>query len=279
MNALLRCRLTISTLRKNVKTSMGTIDELKNSLDFSGTANSINKEFDSISTGGLSSAIMGAKSSFTAFEIASIAAIANITNRVIDLGIQMVKSLSIDNISTGWAMYAESAISEATLLAQGLEQTDVTNALDELRTYADETSFSFSSMLAAVAKMTANGMGLEEAVSASIGYSNWAATEGKEAAEAARLMIQINQAIGAGRVRYQDWKSVEMATMASMEFKTQTLETAVAMGELIQNVDGTYTALNGMTFDGAQFAQSLEAGWFTSDVLMNVLGDYARWLG
>ncbi len=260
---------------KNVKTSMGTIDELKNSLDFSGTANSINKEFDSISTGGLSSAIMGAKSSFTAFEIASIAAIANITNRVIDLGIQMVKSLSIDNISTGWAMYAESAISEATLLAQGFEQADVTETLEKLLWYSDETSYSFTDMVDNMSKFTASGQGLEESSKAMMGIANWAALSGQNAGVASRAMYQLSQAMSTGAVRLMDYKSIQTANMDTKEFRETVLNTAVALGQLSQNVDGTYTTMTGKTFNTGQFTTELDELWFTSEVLMKSLDKYS----
>lgn len=260
---------------KNVKTSMSTIDKLKNSLDFSGTANSINKEFDSISTGGLSSAIMSAKSSFTAFEVATIAAIANITNRVIDLGIQMVKSLSTDNIGAGWQKFGQSAISEATLLAQGFEQADVTETLEKLLWYSDETSYSFTDMVDNMSKFTASGQGLEESSRAMMGIANWAALSGQNAGTASRAMYQLSQAMAAGSVRLMDYKSIQNANMDTKEFRETVLATAVAMGELTQNVDGTYTTMTGKTFNTGQFTTELDELWFTSEVLMSSLDKYS----
>ena len=45
----------------NVKTSMGTIDKLKDSLNFSGTANRLNNELNSVNVNALSGAILSAK--------------------------------------------------------------------------------------------------------------------------------------------------------------------------------------------------------------------------
>lgn len=259
----------------NVKTSMGTINDLKNSLDFSGTANSLNKQLNHVDVSGLSGAILSAKNSFTAFEIAGIAAIANITNRVIDLGIQMVKSLSTDQIASGWEKFGQTATSEATLLAQGFEQADVTNILEKLLWYSDETSYSFTDMVDNMSKFTASGQGLDESAKAMMGIANWAALSGQNAGVASRAMYQLSQAMATGSVRLMDYKSIQNANMDTKEFRETVLSTAVAMEQLIQNVDGTYTTLSGKTFTAGQFTMELDELWFTSDVLMESLDKYS----
>lgn len=259
----------------NVKTSMGTIEQLKNSLDFSGTANSINGQLNGINTGGLSTAIMNAKMSFTAFEIATIAAIANITNRVIDLGIQMVKSLSTDQIAAGWSKFGQTAISEATLLAQGFSQEEVTETLEKLLWYSDETSYSFTDMVDNMSKFTASGQGLEDSSRAMMGIANWAALSGQNAQVASRAMYQLSQAMATGSVRLMDYKSIQNANMDTKEFRETVLATAVAMGQLIQNIDGSYTTLTGKDFNIGQFTMELDELWFTSEVLMKSLEKYS----
>ena len=259
----------------NVKTSMGTIEQLKNSLDFSGTANSINGQLNGINTGGLSTAIMNAKMSFTAFEIATIAAIANITNRVIDLGIQMVKSLSTDQIAAGWSKFGQTAISEATLLAQGFSQEEVTETLEKLLWYSDETSYSFTDMVDNMSKFTASGQGLQESSTAMMGIANWAALSGQNAQVASRAMYQLSQAMATGSVRLMDYKSIQNANMDTKEFRETVLSTAVAMGQLIQNIDGSYTTLTGKDFNIGQFTMELDELWFTSEVLMKSLEKYS----
>jgi len=259
----------------NVKTSMNTINDLKNSLDFSGTANKINGELGGINTSGLSGAILSAKNSFTTFEIAAIAAIANITNRIIDLGIQMVQSLSTDQIAAGWSKFAESSISEFTLLAQGFDQESITSILEKLAWYSDETSYSFTDMVDNMSKFTATGQGLEESSQAMIGIANWAALAGQNSSTASRAMYQLSQAMGAGYIRLMDWKSIQNANMDTREFRETALATAVAMGQLTQNIDGTYTTLTGKSFSIDQFTTELDELWFTSDVLMSTLEKYS----
>ena len=67
---------------KNVSQSMSTLDKLKKKFSFKGIENSINTVSASISN----------------LEVVSITAIQNITNRVVNLGIQRIKSLTVDNL-------------------------------------------------------------------------------------------------------------------------------------------------------------------------------------
>ncbi|NCU31626.1 MAG: hypothetical protein EOM23_01520, partial [Candidatus Moranbacteria bacterium] len=259
----------------NVKTSMRTINDLKNSLDFSGTSSKINKEFSNFNTNGLQGALAVARGGFTTLEIVAISAISNITNRIIDLGIQMVSSLSVDQISSGWAKFGQTAVSEATLLAQGFSQLDVTETLEKLLWYSDETSYSFTDMVDNMSKFTASGQGLEDSAKAMMGIANWAALSGQNASVASRAMYQLSQAMSTGSVRLMDYKSIQNANMDTKEFRETALETAVALEQLIQNADGTYTTLTGKTFNTGQFTTELDELWFTSDVLMKTLEKYS----
>jgi len=262
---------------KNVKTSMGTIDELKNSLDFSGAANTINEQLNGVNANGLTSAIMSVKQGFTAFEVSSITAIANITNRLIDMGISMVKVLSTDNIGEGWTKFGQIAISEATLLAQGIETYDgeITDILAKLTWYADETSYSLTDMVDNMSKFTASGRTLDESANAMMGIANWAALAGQNSQKASTAMYQLSQALGKGSVRWADYRSIVNANMDMKEFRKKALETGVLLGELTQDVDGMYTSMDGRTFGADQFTDSLTSQWFTSDVLLRVLNEYA----
>lgn len=259
----------------NVKTSRDTIDRLKGSLDFSNTSKNISKNLSGIDTNTLTNSILGVKNSFSAFEIASIAAIANITNRIVDMGIQMVKSLSVDQISSGWAKFGESAVSEATLLAQGFSQEDVTATLEKLLWYTDETSYSFTDMLNNMSKFTATGQGLDESAKAMMGIANWAALSGQNSTTASRAMYQLSQAMSTGAVRLMDYKSIQTANMDTKEFRETVLQTAVDMGQLNKLADGTFVTLSGKEFSTGQFTTELDELWFTSEVLMSSLDKYA----
>ena len=271
---------------RNVKESMGTLDALKDKLNFSGVANSLNKTMGAVNTATLTSNLGKVKDGFTAMEIVAIATLANITNKVVDLGLQIAKSLSVDNLSEGWNKFGQRTTSVATLMAQTLKDEDG-NVLDDaskmelilknlelLEFYANETSYSFSDMLSNITKFTGAGVSLDDATQAMIGSSNWAALSGQDAATAARAQLQLSQAMGAGAMMLLDWRSIQNANMATQEFKQMAIDTAVEMGTLTQSIDGTYMTMDGLAVSTENFRNTLHTRWFTSDVLLNVLKDY-----
>ncbi len=259
----------------NVKTSMNTLDKLKSSLNFSGVSNSLNKNLGGVDTSIIASSLSRVSNSFSAMEVVAISAIANITNRVIDLGIQMIKSLSLDNIAAGWDKYGQKTTSVATLISQGYDMETVTKQLEKLQWYTDETSYEFTQMVSNISKFTASGQGLEESVQAMMGIANWAALSGQNAQTASRAMYQLSQAMGSGVIRLMDWKSIQNANMDTKEFRQTALDTAVAMGQLQQSVDGTYTTLTGKSFGINQFTTELDEQWFTAEILMKTLEKYS----
>lgn len=248
------------SFEKNVKSSIDTIDNLKSSLDFSGVSSSLLKVSEGFST----------------MEVAAIAAIADITTKVVDLGLELVNSLSIANIVTGWKKYAETSISVGTLVSQGNDIDTVYELLDKLSWYTDETSYSFTDMVSNISKFTAAGQDLDDSVEAMIGIANWAAMAGQNATTASRAMYQLAQSLAAGYVRLEDWKSIQTANMDTTEFRQTALDTAVALGTLTQAIDGSYTTLSGNTFDISGFTSYLTAdGWLTTDVLVDTLQKYS----
>lgn len=87
---------------KSAKQSISTLDKLKKSLSFDNVSDSI----DQISV------------SFSKMEVVAITVLQNITNRVVNLGINLVKSLTVDNISSGWVKFGQKTTSVATMAAQ-----------------------------------------------------------------------------------------------------------------------------------------------------------------
>ena len=85
----------------NVKTSLSTLDRLKQSLRLDGAAKGF-EEIDSaarkLDMSGLGSAVESVKSRFSALEVMAVTALANITNSVINTGKQMLESLTIEPI-------------------------------------------------------------------------------------------------------------------------------------------------------------------------------------
>ena len=270
----------------NVQTSLSTLDKLKRSLNLDGAT----KGLENVSTAanncnmsGLRGAVETVHAKFSAFEVMAVTALANITNSVINTGKQMLRSLSVEPISQGFQEYELKMGSIQTIMASTGESLDTVNKyLNELNTYADKTIYSFSDMTTNIGKFTNAGVKLEDAVKAIQGISNEAAVSGANANEASRAMYNFAQALSAGYVKLIDWKSIENANMATVEFKNQLLETALALGTVVKVGDKyqtTTTDAKGKVselFDATHnFNDALSAQWMTTDVLVKTLGDYA----
>ena len=275
-------RFDNSQFERNVATSMSTIDKLKRSLKFDGISKGIEDISDSanrIDFSGFSNAIDSVQMKFSALEVMAVTALANITNSAVNAGLKLAKSLTIDPISTGWSKYNTKNQSVATMVAQGYDIETVNSQLEKLNWFTDETSYDFTQMVANIAKFTATGKDLDESVTAMEGIANWAALSGQNANTASHAMYQLSQAMGAGVMRLEDYKSIQNVSMDTDEFRQKALDAAVALGTLKKNADGTYSSLVGKAnnFTKSQFATSLTQGaWFTSDVMMSVFQDYSK---
>ena len=260
-----------SKFERNVKQSMGTLDKLKESLGMEG----VSRGLDEVSV------------KFSAFEIAAITVISNITNRVVDLGVRLVKSLSIDNVSAGWQKFSDKTVSVATMASQSIKIAgkEITNyaekmeaingQLEKLNWFTDETSYNFVDMVDNIGKFTAAGVDLDKSVKAMMGIANWAALSGQNAVTASRAMYQLSQALSKGYVQLLDYKSIQNANMDTQEFRQTVLDTAVAMGELTKEGENFITK-TGKKFTRNQFTEALSEKWFTSDVLTNSLEKYSK---
>ena len=271
---------------KGVRTTMGTLDKFKQSLKLDGATKGleeVNKAAKEINMSGLTSAVETVKNKFSALEVIAITALANITNSVVNVGKRLVESFALEPIYQGFEEYELKMGAVQTIMAStGADIKTVNGYLDELNTYADRTIYSFSDMTQSIGKFTNAGVSLDDAVKAIQGISNEAAVSGANANEASRAMYNFAQALSAGSVKLIDWKSIENANMATVEFKQSLLDTALAMGTVVKVGDKyqtTTTDLQGKTSDlftatGA-FNESLSAQWMTTDVLVQTLGNYA----
>ena len=255
---------------KNVKQTSKSLETLKQDLDFKGVGDSIEQ----------------VKIKISALQVTMATFIANITNKIINLGVTLVKSLSVDNISTGWAKFGEKTTSVATMMAQKIRiageeitdlarKTEVVNEQLELLTwFSDETSYSFTDMVNNVGKFIAAGQDLDVSVKAMEGIATWAAKAGQNSQTASRAMYQLAQAMGKGKIQKIDWMSIQNANMDTEDFRETILATAVAMGELTKEGD-KFVTKTGKKFTQSQFADFLSEGWFTSDVLVKGLSKYS----
>lgn len=275
-------RFDNKNFEKNVKRSMTTLDKLKQALKLDGATNgltAVEQRANSIKFHGLADTIDKVADKFSGLSMVGTMAMIRISQSAANAGVNMVKSLSVDNIMSGWQKLQQKANSMSTLISQGYDISVVEKQLEKLNWFSDETSYNFTDMIDNIAKFTATGKGLEDSVTAMQGIALWAAKSGQNAQKASAAMYQLSQALGAGYMRKEDWKSIQNASMDTAEFRKQTLEVAVAMGKVKKVGTDTYQSLlgNKMKFTQQQFAESLTEGqWFTSDVMMEVYKKYAK---
>lgn len=267
---VVRMEFDNSKFEKNVKQSQETLKKLDEQLEFKDGSKGIEK----------------VEASLSHFQIVAFTVINRITNKIIDLGVNFVKALSVDNISAGWTKFGQKVTSVATLAAQKIKMSGkviedtsekmeaINDQLDKLNFFSDETSYNFTDMIDNIGKFTAAGRSLDESVNAMMGIANWAALSGQNASTASRAMYQLSQALGKGYIQLIDWKSIQIANMDTQEFRETVLQTAVDIGELTK-AGNEFITKTGKKFTLEKFTESLSSKWFTNDVLLKTLSKYS----
>lgn len=271
---------------KGISTSLKSLDNLKKGLD---TRNAV-KGLTELANAGrsLDLSIIGDKVDYIAerFNIVGIMA-QRFKEKIVDtltaIPTQLYQTIeqftALEMAGEGFQKFGQKTTSVGTLVSQGFDLSDVNEQISRLNWFADETSYSLTDMTENIAKFTASGMGLKESSDAMQGIALWAALSGQNAGVASRAMYQLSQALGSGVMRKEDYKSIQNMSMDTMEFRQIALDTAVAMGTLQKNADGTYRSLiegaHQEDFAIGQFADHLTQDmWFTSDVMMEVYKKY-----
>lgn len=274
---------------QGVGKSLGSLEKLNKSLDFTNKQQGgkgleqLSQTVKATDFSEMANNVEQVSNRFSKLGIIGMTALQNITNKAVNAGTNLAKSLTIAPIKQGFDEYELKMNSVRTIMAStGASIGEVNGYLNELNKYADDTIYSFSDMTNNIGKFTNAGVKLEDAVSAIKGISNEAAVSGANANEASRAMYNFSQALSAGYVKLIDWKSIENANMATKEFKQQLLETALAIGTVTKK-NGEYitttTDAKGKVSEAftstKAFNESLTHQWMTTDVLTKTLRNYS----
>lgn len=271
---------------KGVSTSIKSLENLNKSLQFENVGASFDKITAAANNVNLSGAEKNVNSFFDNLSLKSIAQISLINNLITDVyskGKKLINEIFVAPKSDGFKEYELKMGSVQTIIAStGAELSDINKYLEDLNVYADKTIYSFKDMTSSIGKFTNAGVELEDAVMAIKGISNEAAVSGANTQEASRAMYNFAQALSAGYVKLIDWKSIENANMATVEFKQLLIDSAIALGTVVKEGNmyrSTTTDLNGNVselFNNTKmFNDSLSAQWMTTDVLVKTLALYA----
>ena len=256
---------------RNVQTSMGTLNKLKQSLNLTGAAKGledVNAAARGFDASPLSNGVETIRAKFSALEVMAVTALANITNSAVNAGKSLVKAFTIDPIKSGFQEYETQINAVQTILAntesKGSTLQDVNRALAELNTYADKTIYNFTEMTRNIGTFTAAGVDLKTSVSAIKGIANLAAVSGSTSQQASTAMYQLSQALASGTVKLMDWNSVVNAGMGGQVFQDALKETARVHG----------IAIDEMIESEGSFRETLQKGWLTSDILTETLNHF-----
>lgn len=253
----------------NVKTSLGTLEKLKRSLNLKSASKgleNVNAAAKNVNLTPLGAAVDGVRVKFSAMQIAGVTALVNIANSAVNTGKRMISALTIDPVKTGLSEYETQMNAVQTILAntksKGSTLDDVNGALKTLNEYADQTIYNFTEMTRNIGTFTAAGVDLQTSVDSIKGIANLAAVSGSSSAQASSAMYQLSQALAAGRVSLMDWNSVVNAGMGGELFQNALIRTS----ELLKT--GAKDAIN--TY--GSFRESLTQGeWLTTEVLTETL--------
>ncbi len=250
--------------------SMATLQSLNKSLQMQGAAKGLtdigaaaSRQAGSLK--GVETSVNSIADRFKAMSVVAISALAAVTNQAVMAGQRLAKSITLDPLIKGFKEYELNINSIQTILAnttkEGTKLKDVTNVLDELNRYADQTIYSFSEMAKNVGTFTAAGVKLKDSALAIKGIANLAALSGSNSNQASAAMYQLSQALSAGKVSLEDWNSVVNAGMGGQVFQDALMETARVHG----------VAIDQMVKDEGSFRLTLQKGWLTSDILSETL--------
>lgn len=253
----------------NVKTSMSTLEKLKKALKLDGVAKGLDEVSSAskkVNFSGLTNGIETVNARFSAMQVVGMTALSNITTAAMQAGKNLVNSFTFKPITDGFHEYELQMNSVQTILAntasKGTTIDDVTKALDELNTYADQTIYNFSEMTKNIGTFTAAGVDLDKATAAIKGIANLGAMSGSTATQVSTAMYQLSQALAAGKVSLMDWNSVVNAGMGGEQFQNALKRTAEHFG----------TDVDAMIAKYGSFRDSLTKGqWLTADVLTETL--------
>jgi len=256
---------------RGVKETSRSLDSLKKGLNFDGAKKSLSSLASAgknFTMGNLANGVQTIASKFSALGIVGVTALANIANRAVDTGVQLVKSLTIDPIKDGLEEYELNLNSIQTILAntqsKGSTLEDVNGALAELNTYADQTIYNFAEMSRNIGTFTAAGVDLDTSTAAIKGIANLAALSGSNSQQASTAMYQLSQAMSSGTVRLMDWNSVVNAGMGGEVFQNALIETARNQGISVDD----FIKKNG------SFRESLQEEWLTTEVMTETLAKF-----
>ena len=286
-NRVVQMEFDNKRFESNVKETMGTLDKLKQALNFDEEADGLRllkDESEKVKFDGMASALDKIANKFTLLGNIGFQAMERIAKAAVDAGEKIVKSITVDQVGAGMSKYEQETNSVQAIYAavkrKGKSLDDVYDSLDRLAEYSDETSYSYTQMVDGASKFIANGIDMDDAVTAMMGISNAAAQSGVSIQDASYAFKNFSDAMSAGHFMIKDWQSIQNIHMDTEQFKQEVIDTAKALGKLDAQgrvIDKTTGKVkkNAEALTVQNFREQLKYGFFDTDVMMEVLKKYA----
>lgn len=257
-----------TNFEKNTKKSMDSIDRMMEKLQFKGAEKGFEKldaAAEKVDFATMNRSLDTLQQKFSALDIMAATVLVNITNKAMNAGERLVKSLSLDQITSGWNKYAEKTSNVQTIMnATGKSIDQVNDYLNKLMWYSDETSYSFSEMTSALSQMTAAGGNIDKMIPMIMGIANATADAGKTGFAFQSTIRNLTQSYSAGHLQLQDWKSLNLMGTATKALKQELIDTAEELGVIKK---GEVTIAN--------FESSLQKKWANTEVMERTFAKYA----
>lgn len=257
-----------TNFEKNTKKSMDSIDRMMEKLQFKGAEKGFEKldaAAEKVDFATMNRSLDTLQQKFSALDIMAATVLVNIANKAMNAGERLAKSLSLDQITSGWNKYAEKTSNVQTIMnATGKSIDQVNGYLNKLMWYSDETSYSFNEMTSALSQMTAAGGRIDKMIPMIIGIANATADAGKTGFAFQSTIRNLTQSYSAGHLQLQDWKSLNLMGTATKALKQELIDTAEELGVIKK---GEVTI--------ASFESSLQKKWANTEVMEKTFAKYA----
>ena len=292
MDKIVNLEFNNKDFEENAQTSLSTLDKLKKALNFDGAASGLEKVKDSvkgISLEGLTNAVDTVANRFSTMGIVATTALVNITNRAVDAGIQLVKSLTIDNITSGFQEYEDSlkSINKIMYALPDLSMDQIQEQIRKLDWYADETAYDFQGMTRAVSSFVAQEIPLDESAKMIQGVANMAGLAGVEAKNATHAFDGFAKAIGAQYMSQINWSWIKTAGMETAATKKELIEAGLAVGTLYKDSKGVIhvskqlmknaKGLKDDVVSVANFTTTLSSRWLSGEVMQHAFTEMSKY--
>lgn len=286
-NRIVQMEFENQQFESGVKSTMSLLERFKSALNFGGDAGKSFEEVQNaskkVNLSGMASAIQNISDKFSLMGQIGFQAMQRIAGSVANAGINLAKSLSIDQVSAGMQKYEEETNAVQTMFYalkdSGTTLEDVYGVLDKVAAYADQTSYSYTQMTNSMSQFITAGVDINKAEVAVEGIANASAKAGIGISQTAILFRNFSDAMSKGAMGLTDYKSLQIGKFDTRDFRKQVIEAAKAVGRLNEEgyvIDKTTGKINKkaqVTIDN--FTDMLRYDFMDTEVMIQTLSKYA----